>query len=73
MLYAEAVSDCMIIDGCTPVSDEQEVFDAYQRLIDSGVIWHLQGSRQRTAMDLVANGDCHLPTVDVRCRLPEGG
>jgi hypothetical protein len=52
----------MIIDGCDGgVETEQEVFDAYQRLIDSGVIWHLQGSRQRTAMDLIAAGECHLP------------
>lgn len=65
MLYPDCVSDCMIIDGCDGgVETEQEVFDAYQRLIDSGVIWHLQGSRQRTAMDLIAAGECHLPATE---------
>jgi len=61
MLYPDCVDDCMTIDGCNEGTTEEDFIAAYQRLIDSGVIWHLQGSRQRTAMDLVANGLCTLP------------
>lgn len=56
-LYTDAVTDCIIIDGCTPAS-EQDVIDAYQRLIDNGTIAYLQGSRQRTAHYLIRVGLC---------------
>ena len=43
-LYRDAVTDCMIVDGSAAVETEQEVIDAYQRLIDSGIVWQLQGT-----------------------------
>ena len=40
---------------------EDEVFDFFQELIDSGLINHLQGHYGRTARDLLAAGHCVLP------------
>lgn len=37
---------------------EEEYASLYQALIDSGVVWHLQGSHQRNATWLIANGFC---------------
>jgi hypothetical protein len=39
---------------------EEETVRAYQRLIDSGQAWHLEGSVGRTAMDLIERGECVL-------------
>jgi hypothetical protein len=38
--------------------DEQEVAEGFQHLIDSGVVWQLQGMYGRTAADLIRNGLC---------------
>jgi len=57
-LYRDAVTDCMIVDGSAAVETEQEVIDAYQRLIDSGIVWQLQGTFGRTAANLIDNGIC---------------
>lgn len=35
----------------------------YQRLINSGMAWRLEGSIGRTAMDLIKAGYCLLPSV----------
>lgn len=43
-------------DGATT----EEVVAAYQALIDSGQVWHLEGSVGRTAMALIESGDCIL-------------
>jgi hypothetical protein len=37
----------------------QEVIDGFQQLIDSGLVWKLQGSYQRAAIDLIRAGICH--------------
>lgn len=39
--------------------DESEV-EMFQRLINSGAAWQLQGSYGRRAMDLIESGDCVL-------------
>lgn len=42
--------------------DEQVEF--FQRLIDTGLAWTLQGHYGRTAMALVQDGQCVLPDVE---------
>lgn len=38
--------------------DQEGTVQLFQRLIDSGEIWHLQGSYQRTAQALLSSGEC---------------
>ena len=40
---------------------DEEIIDFFQRLIDSGMAWSLQGSYGRMAMRLVEDGVCFLP------------
>ena len=40
------------------VSDE-ELIEGFQHMIDSGVVWQLQGFYGRQALALIASGDCH--------------
>ena len=44
----------IIEDGCTSASVPQ----AFQYLIDTGIVWTLQGWYGRTAMDLINTGIC---------------
>lgn len=39
-------------------TDSEEVVEAWQRLIDTGLAWRLQGWFGRTARDLIAAGVC---------------
>ena len=39
--------------------DDTVMVQAYQTLIDTGVIWKLQGCYGRTAATLIENGICH--------------
>lgn len=39
--------------------DEQEVIELFQRLIDNGMAWQLQGHYGRTAAALIEAGVCH--------------
>lgn len=39
--------------------EEEEVVEFFQRLIDSGIAWSLQGSYGRMAMRLIDEGLCH--------------
>lgn len=36
-----------------------EYVDGMQRMIDSGMVWQLQGSWGRAAMELIREGSCH--------------
>lgn len=36
--------------------DADEIVDGFQHLVDSGTVWHLQGSYQRTAVALINAG-----------------
>ena len=38
--------------------DEDEVIEGFQHLIDSGVVWVLQGDYGRTATALIKGGYC---------------
>jgi len=37
----------------------QEIVVFFQEMIDSGAVWSLQGSYQRMASDLIAEGYCY--------------
>jgi len=51
-----------IIEGLEPETYEGQVIDAWQHLIDSALVWRLQGSYGRTAQALIENGVCSAPT-----------
>ena len=38
--------------------EEDEIFVFFQEIIDSGVVWNLQGCYSRTAESLIDNGYC---------------
>ena len=40
---------------------EEESIEGFQKLIDSGLVWQLQGSYGRTAKYLIENGLCTCP------------
>jgi hypothetical protein len=44
-------------------TDEQETIEGFQTLIDSGVVWSLQGSYGRAAARLIEAGYCFRPGV----------
>lgn len=48
---------CMIVEGVYD-ADEDVVLEAWQSLIDSGVVWMLQGFYGRTAARLIEQGLC---------------
>lgn len=47
-----------IVEGFEEVETEEEVIDAWQYLIDTGIVWQLQGSMGRMAADLIESGIC---------------
>lgn len=42
--------------------EEDETIEFFQFLLDSGVIYHLQGSYQRTAQAMIENGVLKRPS-----------
>ena len=48
-----------IAEGWIEADSEEEVLEAWQTLIDSGLCWQLQGWFGRTAQSLIENGVCH--------------
>lgn len=48
-----------IIEGIEE-AEEFEILEAWQYLIDTGVVWSLQGWYGRTARDLIETGMCYL-------------
>tara|TARA_A100001015_G_C14958819_1_gene699959 strand:- start:982 stop:1233 length:252 start_codon:yes stop_codon:yes gene_type:complete len=56
------ISDAIqIAEGCIDPRDDQELNEAWQLLIDTGVCWELQGWFGRSAAMLIENGTCHAP------------
>ena len=52
------IFDAIIDIECNDVTQERYI-ECYQTLIDSGVVWELQGSHGRTASMLISQGLCH--------------
>lgn len=50
----------MIAEGNMPAEREEQVA-AWQHLIDTGLVWKLQGSFGRGAMSLIEQGLCEGP------------
>ena len=46
----------MIVEGVIETDTEEEVIEAWQHLVDTGLAWQLQGSFGRTAKYLIDEG-----------------
>jgi hypothetical protein len=56
-------SACAAIEGFDDRQhDYESIIGAYQHLIDTGIVWQLQGSYGRHAANLIESGVCHAPT-----------
>lgn len=44
------------------LESRDELVEGFQSLIDSGIVWDLQGTYGRTAMALIESGECHPAT-----------
>lgn len=47
-----------IAEGFWPASSKEEIIEAWQHLIDTGLCWKLQGWFGRTATQLIEAGHC---------------
>ena len=43
-------------------ADQETQLEAWQHLINTGIVWQLQGTFGRPAKELIQNGHCQLPT-----------
>ena len=57
----DTLTATLIIEGVEPEEYDGQVVDAWQHLIDSAVVWQLQGSYGRRAQALIENGVCKAP------------
>lgn len=55
----DMVNDIMAFESGAMDYDEMVAF--FQKLVDTGLVWSLQGMYQRTAFDLLRAGEIHLP------------
>ena len=46
----------MIVEGVFETDTEEEVIEAWQHLVDTGLAWQLQGSFGRMAQQLIDKG-----------------
>lgn len=58
----DMLTACLICEGVED-ADEETVIAAWQSLIDSGVVWQLQGTYGRTAHRLIEDGICTMPAT----------
>ena len=56
----DVFSAIITIEGLEDVDGEQDVIDAWQYLIDTGMVWSLQGYYGRTARALIEQGVCYV-------------
>jgi hypothetical protein len=52
----DALQAVMICEGVIEAQDEEEYIQAWQTLLDHGIVWQLQGWYQRYAIDLLNRG-----------------
>ena len=60
----ETIMICEGVEDPPGETDEEQqaaYFSAWQELIDSGVVWQLQGWFGRTAMGYIESGHCKVP------------
>lgn len=57
--------DAIITIECDDSATEQDIIAAFQHLIDSGVVWRLQGSYGRAAQGLIEAGLCRRVVNEV--------
>jgi len=50
-----------IVEGSTDIYSDAHYIEALQLLIDTGLVWQLQGFFGRVAMMAIARGDCNPP------------
>jgi len=48
-----------IAEGFEEAESEEQIIEAWQHLIDTGLAWELQGSFGRQAVRLIDAGICH--------------
>lgn len=48
-----------LAEGFIEAESEDQIIEAWQYLINSGLAWRLQGWFGRTAADLIERGICH--------------
>jgi len=58
-----------IAEGFISAESEEQVIEAWQFLIDTGLAWKLQGWFGRTASHLIGEGICQEPDPDRPARL----
>lgn len=51
-----ATRACDIVEGVIEAESEEEVLEAWQFLIDTGLVWIMHGQFGRTALDLIEAG-----------------
>ena len=57
---------CRIVEGEDGFGsdDPGRVIEAWQHLIDTGLVWELQGKYGRAATSLISEGICNPPTEE---------
>lgn len=50
-----------LVEGFVDAESEEQVIEAWQYLIDTGLAWHLQGCFGRIARNLINEGICTAP------------
>lgn len=53
-----------IAEGQVQADSEEQFLEAWQFLVDTGLVWQLQGWFGRTAVALIENGYINAPNVD---------
>lgn len=59
-----------LAEGFIEAENEEQVIEAWQFLIDTGLCWRLQGWFGRKARDLIEQGVCHEKEVTICGAIP---